>query len=322
LCGSFLLSFGAKVVSNQSYPDLFVVGVQKCATTSLWTLLNKHPEICRGKTKEVHYFDWFYSKSKGPEFYAKSLYKDCKGKYVDMTPSYFSYSDIPIKMYQDFPPDTHANKRFVVILRDPVARMFSWYNHNVKLCVGGPLAEFLQSKRSKGEKMPEGGWNITSSDICQEKHCESLHCGKYSTLLRPGHELDVLATFDQFAFSPAANEATGRYTTSLGIWLMHFRRDQILIVNFEHLIKNTATVANNIASFFGLTQRFPDNVTLPDVNTATVKTVLSCATRDKLIAHYAVHVQDLYDYMERTPAADKPPMELPFGRFEHVAKCT
>jgi hypothetical protein len=39
-------------VSASGYPELIVIGAQKCATTSLWRYLDLHPEISMASAKE------------------------------------------------------------------------------------------------------------------------------------------------------------------------------------------------------------------------------------------------------------------------------
>ena len=69
------------------YPDFFVIGAMKCATSSLNALIITHPEICSEGDKEKHFFDTdAYLDKKGFETYLKE-FKNCKNLYtIDSTP--------------------------------------------------------------------------------------------------------------------------------------------------------------------------------------------------------------------------------------------
>ena len=69
------------------YPDFFVIGAMKCATSSLNALIITHPEICSEGDKEKHFFDTdSYLDKKGFESYLKE-FKNCKSLYtIDSTP--------------------------------------------------------------------------------------------------------------------------------------------------------------------------------------------------------------------------------------------
>ena len=69
------------------YPDFFVIGAMKCATSSLNALIITHPEICSEGDKEKHFFDTdAFLDKKGFESYLKE-FKNCKNLYtIDSTP--------------------------------------------------------------------------------------------------------------------------------------------------------------------------------------------------------------------------------------------
>lgn len=112
------------------WPNLFVVGVMRGGTTSLWAHLDQHPEIFMSAVKEPH----FFSKA-NPRL--ASTYKD-ERVYLDL----FAGAEEPLRgeasaSYFSDPATPSAIKRvspeakILVSLRDPVERAHSHYWHDV-----------------------------------------------------------------------------------------------------------------------------------------------------------------------------------------------
>lgn len=55
-------------------PSFFIIGAGKCGTTSLWTYLDKHPQIAMSRIKEPSYFSMESQFARGPDWY-RSLFK-------------------------------------------------------------------------------------------------------------------------------------------------------------------------------------------------------------------------------------------------------
>ena len=108
---TFLLLTSCSIVScvnhakqddaTSGVPLLFILGVQKGGSSSLYTFLMLHPLLCGGKHKEAHFFDHddFYSKGRGAYaswYDSKENEKCVKHKktavYVDGTPQ-MHYAD-------------------------------------------------------------------------------------------------------------------------------------------------------------------------------------------------------------------------------------
>gem|GEM_PF-4792494 len=51
-------------------PGFMIIGAQKAGTTSLHSMLIKHPKLKGGSIKEVHFFDRDKKYAKGLEWYA------------------------------------------------------------------------------------------------------------------------------------------------------------------------------------------------------------------------------------------------------------
>mmetsp|Transcript_16215 Transcript_16215/g.67087 ORF Transcript_16215/g.67087 Transcript_16215/m.67087 type:complete len:302 (+) Transcript_16215:676-1581(+) len=127
-----------RLVGDHMCPELFLLGMQKGGTTSLWMFLvtSQDLDIQRplstfkenAMPKEVHFFDKSYYYSKGPESYAEHF--EVRGQESDLcldaTPGYARYVQVPSLMAATINVE---RSRFLVAVRDPVHRGYSWYTH-------------------------------------------------------------------------------------------------------------------------------------------------------------------------------------------------
>lgn len=116
----------AGAVAEIRLPNLILVGVGRAGTTSLFSYLGDHDEICPSNVKETH---WFSPPPYGPyepsiEQYA-SYFSHCAGEryLMEATPSYFVGGRSMIEAIQT----TLSEPRIVVTLREPVSRLWSIY---------------------------------------------------------------------------------------------------------------------------------------------------------------------------------------------------
>jgi Sulfotransferase domain len=123
-------------------PESYLIGAQKAGTTTLAYLLNQHPQITIGQTKEPHFFtdNW----RKGPDWYRKQFPESSNTICMDASTS---YSMAPLtegwkhrdpRVYEDIPAKVHSinpDAKFIYLLRDPVDRTYSGYWHDVRMGV-------------------------------------------------------------------------------------------------------------------------------------------------------------------------------------------
>jgi hypothetical protein len=240
----------------------------------------------------VHYFDSDLHYKAGPKYYVDHFWKPkCHKKYIDATPNYLDSAAARARMVESFRADELPRKKFIVVLREPIARAYSWYNHLMRHCVN-TIRDYTNYKVP-----PRGGWDVQT--MCDSNHCRSLGCAAKARYVEPGREVDFLATFKEFVDSPAFPFETGLYMHHLEGWLQHFRRDQFFIVSFETLLAHTHDVVLRLSLFLQLSP-WPSSKTssvLPHDNAALVETTLDCATRDVLRDRYTTSVQHLYAFM-------------------------
>ena len=78
------------------YPDIFIIGAQKCGTTTLNILLQQHSSFCKEGTKEKHFFSDDKAYSTNYQAHVSKFLNEFHGcnkslLTIDATPSYVWY---------------------------------------------------------------------------------------------------------------------------------------------------------------------------------------------------------------------------------------
>lgn len=140
------------------FPTFYVLGAQKAGTSWLHHVMKPHPEICTGVNKEVHYFDTQRNFVKGPDWYSQQFIATEHTRAVgDFTPNYLRLVLDPSSVKHPwFPTNAVAemakltpDAKFIVSLRDPVARAVSAYFHNInqgRISARTPMIEAMQER--------------------------------------------------------------------------------------------------------------------------------------------------------------------------------
>jgi hypothetical protein len=129
------------IKGSGTLPSIFIVGAQKGGTSSLFELMIQHPLLCKGSSKEPHYFIPQKGTNayleKGTDFYRLQFNNaTCdinKGaKYIDATPILHSHDQVNesvwSRIYNTYNTSVQRdNLKFIALLREPVSRDYSWY---------------------------------------------------------------------------------------------------------------------------------------------------------------------------------------------------
>lgn len=120
--------------NNLKLPNLFLLGVPKAGTTTLFDMLSRHPEIYPSKIKETQFL---ISDEFGPENTNEYLRKYCSGsgdyQYVgEGTPRTFNSPLLAIQRIKNIYGEKKGNLKFIVIFRDPIDRAHSNYLHRLR----------------------------------------------------------------------------------------------------------------------------------------------------------------------------------------------
>jgi hypothetical protein len=112
--------------SSGAFPNLIIIGAQKCGTTSLHHYLDAHPEVSMSRRKETNYFVRNGSWDRGPEWYASHFDPGAPVRGEAST----DYTNLPEsagaaeRIHSAVP-----GARLIYLVRDPLDRMASHYAH-------------------------------------------------------------------------------------------------------------------------------------------------------------------------------------------------
>ena len=282
-------------------PDFFLIGAMKCGTTSLHKLLIEHPEICGLGEKEKHYFDKTMEEEDTKK-YLNEFAKCPKNQFlIDSTPRYIAVDIVPVRIAQSYTKEDLSKKKFMIILREPVARHYSEYQFRIRLCTdifdedAGPSDD--EWKNTRGNR----------------------NCNRVSHNYKQGIlEKDLkLMTFAEWVASKDGTTEIGRghYVEHIKAWLRVIRRDQLFIVNFQSLIEDTSDLMNRLSLYLGLSENWGKRVSLPKPRNWKRRptTYLDCATYDNLSKHYMKMNSELVHFINAFPG--KPANEPVFPEF-------
>lgn len=213
----------AKGARRGRWPTVFIIGSPKAGTTSLSDVMFASHWFCRPRSndgnKEVHWLNRKEVFEKGVEWYLahfghdpKCLPQDAYQRYVDASPTYLHSPGAAARLNASIPPSLKPELRFIVILREPVARQLSWFNHLV------------------GQRPVPGNDTKTSGRDFEQEVQLSLE--------RRGENWGGLES--------------GRYARQLEEWLAFFDRRQILVLSFASLTSDSSSTLRHVGEFLGV----------------------------------------------------------------------
>jgi len=252
-------------------PDFLILGAQKAGTTSLHRYLEQHPAVLPPSIKEVHYFDvqWW----RGPRWYRSNFPTAMQRRATrrandgiaitgESSPYYLAHPLVAARVRATLP-----DVPLVVILRDPIERAHSHYQHNRRMGVE-PCETFEAAIACETERIDGELERIRADD-----RYESFGHRHHSYLLR------------------------GTYAAQLRIWFEHFPREQFLILENRELSRDTAGVYRRVLEFLQLPAWQPDD--FQRHNTAGGSAPLDAALRARLADWFEPHNRDLYELLDR-----------------------
>ena len=128
-------------------PRILLAGVQKSGSTALSDFVHRagaclsRPDPSQEKEeKEVHFFDNNIMYMKGIDYYSK-LFAHCKNMSVavDATPETFLFPRRVKEVYDLAGKRALEELKIIIVVREPVARELSLYNHLADACSGDDL---------------------------------------------------------------------------------------------------------------------------------------------------------------------------------------
>jgi len=210
-------SYGRATARLRPLPDFLILGAQKAGTTALYAYLRWHPHITGPSFKEVSFFDRHYAR--GERWYRAHMPVRRSGIVGEASPSYLFHPLAPERVARILP-----NARLIALLRNPVDRAFSHYQHEVAL--GREQLSFEEALAGEGERMR----------------------GEVERMLEDPR-------YFSHAWWNYTYAARGRYAEQLERWFAVFPRDQLLVLLTDELASDTAGTYGRTLDFLGVEER-------------------------------------------------------------------
>ena len=159
-----------------SLPNYMFIGAAKSATTTFFDILKKHEDIFVPKFKEPHFFNIDENYLKGLDWYKKTYFKDINNEsiIIDFTPTYLYYRLCAERIFDSLGP----NVKFVIILRNPVDRAYSHYNHSKR--DGHEVSSFEDAIKLENERIEKFR---DKNDFLSELRCSYISQGLYFEMI-------------------------------------------------------------------------------------------------------------------------------------------
>ncbi len=210
----------------RSLPDFIIIGAQRAGTTSLYRYLEQHPGIAPAiLNKGVHYFDTSYDKDVGwyRAHFPTLAHKARRSRRIGMpvltgeaSPYYLFHPQVPGRVAELLP-----DVRLIVMLRDPVSRAHSHYQHEVA----------------------RGFEHLSFEEALEEE--EKRLAGEQERLVAD-------ETYFSFAHQHYSYVARGLYLEQLQRWYAHFRRDRVHVIVSEEFFVDPALAFRGVLAFLEL----------------------------------------------------------------------
>jgi Sulfotransferase domain len=242
-------------------PDFLVLGAQKAGTTALYEYLRRHPQISGPSWKEVSFFDRHWAR--GESWYRGNFpnVARTRGKHVgEASPSYVFHPLAPQRVQEVVP-----EARLIVLVRNPVDRALSQYNHEVAL--GREPLPFEEALDAEEERL-RGEQERMAADP------------RYFSREWWSHTY----------------KARGRYAEQFERWLAVFPREQLLVLPSDDLGSEPARAHAQVLEFLGASPQRLDSY--PRVYEREYEP-MKPETRERLAAEFEEPNRRLYELLGR-----------------------
>lgn len=218
--------YGARRVTapRRRLPDFLIIGAMRCGTSSMYKYLSYNPSVAGSLRKETEYFTRQYGQ--GEQWYRAHfpLALGPQGRRrlaFEATPDYLFDPRAPGRAAALVP-----DARLVVMLRDPVSRAFSQYEHNVRL--GLEQLSFADALDAEPRRVADDRERLTT---------DPLHYPR-----------------DWYFYGYAER---GFYARQLRRWLDLYPRERLHVIYSDVMYEDPAAVYGGLLEFLGLPAWLP-----------------------------------------------------------------
>lgn len=242
--------------SFRALPNSIIIGAQKAGTSHIFQMLARHPEVSVSFRPEGHFFDSRFGRGIG--WYRSWFPVSWKTKkaVLEKTPFYLFHPRCAERIHATLPA-----VRLIAILRNPVSRAYSAYQHQVR-----------------GGKEPLSFKDALAKEV--ERTAEERNC--FDDVNHP------LKAMRRFTY-----RERGIYHEQLARYLALFPRESLLVLCSEKLFADPKTQHARMCRHLGIAETDPP--TLPPSNSGGEYTPIDRQVAEELKAFYAPHNQRLYE---------------------------
>ncbi len=121
-------------------PDFLIVGAPRSGSTTLYRLIDEHPEIFMARPKEIGFFSGWHDE--GVAWYAAHFADAQEGQKAGEATPWYLHDPSAVTEMKRVVPDAHL----IVILRDPVERTYSHYwMERIRGRANGTFEEYIDA---------------------------------------------------------------------------------------------------------------------------------------------------------------------------------
>lgn len=235
--------------AHRIIPNLFIVGAPKCGTTAMHTYLGQHPDIFMANYTENNYFATdlipLDDQFRLDENYF-ALFKDARDqKIIGEKSVYYLLSKIAAHNIHNFNPDA----KIIIMLRNPVDMLQSFHAQQI--------------------------YNTDEEITCFEDALNAEN-GRRNGTIKINDRLRIKG---KLFYSEVV-----AYTEQVKRYLSLFNKDQVQIIIYDDLKKDTAAVYRNTLEFLNVDPTFK-----PDFPIINARKVIIRHTNDRKDKNAIVH---------------------------------
>ena len=208
-------------------PDFLIIGEKKCGTTSLYNYLVQHPCIYPASTKEVGFFDRYWHRkdilwyrSHFPSLFRKYYRKNIlKRDFItgEASTGYILNPHVLKRIARLLP-----QVKLILVLRNPVDRAYSHYNHSVR-----------------------GGRETLPFEVAIRKEEERIGKALKRMIEDENYHFDINIAYYSYLF-------TGIYIDRVEVLMSLFPKERILILRYEDMVTDPSTVYERVLRFLNV----------------------------------------------------------------------
>lgn len=228
---SFSESYRMLTSEARVLPDYLIIGVQKGGTTSLYKYLRMHPKVKSCAVKEVHFFNRHYER--GLSWYQSHFpYKNGDFIVGEATPDYIYHPYAAMRVSETLP-----SAKFIVLLRNPIDRAFSHYQHNSRFPTYRKKVDSFEKAIALEKKL---SFCINFASLKDYRELFSDDC--------------VMRLYTRYSYL-----RRGIYIDQIKPWFDLFEKEQILVLKAEDLYLEPKKTYQKCLEFLNLESWEIDN---------------------------------------------------------------